>query len=88
MKSWFRIISNALVTGAFMSDLGRELMRGVVVGTGKRLDEVGQRFATLLTRLFMPRDVQESKTRLEKPSAPPTPSFFIELESDAQVSTG
>jgi hypothetical protein len=28
-----------------MSDLGRELMGGVVVGAGKRLDEVGQRLA-------------------------------------------
>ena len=36
-------------------------MRGVVVGTGKRLDEVGQRLARLLTRLFTSRDLQESK---------------------------
>jgi len=49
-----------------MSDLGRELMRGVVVGTGKRLDEVGQRLATLLTRLFTSRDLQEGKARLEE----------------------
>src|SRR5258708_2516965 len=49
-----------------MSDLGRELMRGVVVGTGKRLDEVGQRLATLRTRLFRSRDLQESKARLEE----------------------
>src|SRR6202166_3113422 len=41
-------------------------MRGVVVGTGKRLDEVGQRLATLLTRLFTSRDLQESKARLEE----------------------
>ena len=27
----------------FMSDLGMELMRGVVVGISRRLDEVGQR---------------------------------------------
>jgi PAS domain S-box-containing protein len=49
-----------------MSHLGRELMRGVVVGTGKRLDEVGQRLATLLTRLFTSRDLQQSKARLEE----------------------
>ena len=41
-------------------------MRGVVVGTGKRLDEVGQRLATLLTSLFTSRDLQESKARLEE----------------------
>ena len=41
-------------------------MRGVVVGTGKRLDEVGQRLARLLTRLFASRDLQESKARLEE----------------------
>jgi hypothetical protein len=49
-----------------MSDLGRALMRGVVLGTGKRLDEVGPRLATLLTRLFTSRDLQESKARLEE----------------------
>jgi hypothetical protein len=49
-----------------MNDLGRELMRGVAVGTGKPLDEVGQRLATLLTRLFTSRDLQESKARLEE----------------------
>jgi hypothetical protein len=49
-----------------MSDLGRELMRGVVVGAGKRLDEVGQRLATLLTGLFTSGDLQESKARLEE----------------------
>jgi len=41
-------------------------MRGVVAATGKRLDEVGQRVATLLTRLFTSRDLQESKARLEE----------------------
>ncbi|MGD1082334.1 MAG: hypothetical protein ABR881_28790 [Candidatus Sulfotelmatobacter sp.] len=41
-------------------------MRGVVLGTGKRLDEVGPRLATLLTRLFTSRDLQESKARLEE----------------------
>jgi hypothetical protein len=41
-------------------------MRGVVVGAGKRLDEVGQRLATLLTRLFTSHDLQESKARLEE----------------------
>ena len=41
-------------------------MRGVVVGTGKRRGEVGQRLATLLTRLFTSRDLQESKARLEE----------------------
>src|ERR1035438_635434 len=35
-----------------MSELGRELMRGVVVGTGKRLDEAGQRLVTLLDRSY------------------------------------
>jgi PAS domain S-box-containing protein len=39
-------------------------MRGVVVRTGKRLDEVGQRLATLFTRSFTSRDLQESKARL------------------------
>jgi PAS domain-containing protein len=43
-----------------------ELMRGVVVGTGKCLDEVGQRLSTMLTRLFTSRDLQESKARLEE----------------------
>jgi hypothetical protein len=41
-------------------------MRGVVAGTGKRLEEVGQRLATLLTRLFTSRELQESKARLEE----------------------
>jgi PAS domain S-box-containing protein len=62
----FVLISSTLVTVRFMSDLGRELMRGVVVGTGKRLDKVGQRLATLLSRLFTSRDLQESKARLEE----------------------
>lgn len=48
-----------------MSDLGRELMRGVEVGTVKRLDEVGQRLATLPHQgYFTSRDLQTSKTRL------------------------
>ncbi len=41
-------------------------MRGVVVGTGKRLEQVGQRLATLLTSLLRSRDLQESKARLEE----------------------
>jgi PAS domain-containing protein len=41
-------------------------MRGVVVGTGKRLDEVGQRLVTLPTRLLRARELQESKARLEE----------------------
>jgi len=41
-------------------------VRGVAVRTGKRLDEVGQRLATLLTRLFTSHDLQESKARLEE----------------------
>jgi PAS domain S-box-containing protein len=41
-------------------------MRGVVARTGKRLDEFGQRLATLLTRVFTSRDLQESKARLEE----------------------
>src|SRR6266481_1228368 len=49
-----------------MSELGRELMRGVVVGTGKRLEQVGQRLATLLTSILRSRDLQESKARLEE----------------------
>jgi PAS domain S-box-containing protein len=49
-----------------MSELGRELMRGVIVRTGKRLDEVGQRLARLLTSLLKSRDSQESEARLEE----------------------
>jgi hypothetical protein len=41
-------------------------MRGVVVGTGKRLDEAGQRLETLLASLVTSRDLQESKARLEE----------------------
>jgi PAS domain S-box-containing protein len=41
-------------------------MRGVVVGTRKRLDEVGQRLARLLTSLLRSRDLEESKARLEE----------------------
>src|SRR6266478_4348981 len=42
-------------------------MRGVVVGTGKRLTEVGHRIATLLTRgSRKSRDLQESKAWLEE----------------------
>jgi hypothetical protein len=41
-------------------------MRGVVVGTGKRLDEAGQRLVTLLASLATSRDLQESKARLEE----------------------
>jgi hypothetical protein len=41
-------------------------MRVVVVGIGKRLDEVGQRLARQLTRLFTSRELQESKARLEE----------------------
>jgi hypothetical protein len=47
-------------------------MRGVVVGAGKRLDEVGQRLATPLTRLFTSRDLQESNPDWKKPNASPT----------------
>jgi PAS domain S-box-containing protein len=49
-----------------MSDLRRELVRGVVIRTGKRLDEFGQRLATLFASLFTSRDLQESKARLEE----------------------
>src|SRR5580765_1600111 len=49
-----------------MRDPGRELMRGVVAGIGERLDEVSQRIATVLTRLFTSRDLQESKAWLEE----------------------
>src|SRR6266404_4944012 len=42
-------------------------MRGVIVGTGKRLTEVGHRIATLLTRgSRKSRDLQESKAWLEE----------------------
>jgi len=41
-------------------------MRGVPVGTGKRLDNIGQRVATWLTSLLSSRDLQESKARLEE----------------------
>jgi PAS domain S-box-containing protein len=41
-------------------------MRGVVAGTGKRLNEVGQRLLTLLTRFLTSRDLQESKAKLEE----------------------
>lgn len=41
-------------------------MRGVVVGKGKYLDEVGQWLVALLIRFFAPRDLQESKARLEE----------------------
>src|SRR3984893_18508610 len=49
-----------------MSELGRRLMRGVPVGTDKRLDKVGQRVATWLTSLLTSRALQESKARLEE----------------------
>jgi len=51
-----------------MGYFGRELLivRGVVVGAGKRLDQVGQRLRTLLAGLFTSRDLQESKARLEE----------------------
>ena len=49
-----------------MSGLEREQMRGVPVGTGKRLDKVRQRVATWLTSLLSSRDLQESKARLEE----------------------
>ena len=42
-------------------------MRGVIVGTGKRLTEVVHRIATLLTSgLHKSRELQESKARLEE----------------------
>ncbi len=41
-------------------------MGGVPVGTGKRLDKIGQRVATWLTSLLSSRDLQESKARLEE----------------------
>jgi len=41
-------------------------MRGVVAGTRKRLNEVGQRLLTLLTRFLTSRDLQESKAKLEE----------------------
>jgi hypothetical protein len=41
-------------------------MRGVPVGTGKRLDKVGQRVATWLTSSLSSRALQESKARLEE----------------------
>ena len=53
-------------TKAAWGELGRKLMKGLVVGTGKRLDEVGRRLVTLLTRFLTSRDLQESKARLEE----------------------
>jgi PAS domain S-box-containing protein len=42
-------------------------MRGAVAGiTGKRLNEVGQRLLTLLTRFLTSRDLEESKAWLEE----------------------
>ena len=41
-------------------------MRGVVVGIGKRLDEVGRRLATPLASLLRSRVSEESKARLEE----------------------
>jgi hypothetical protein len=49
-----------------MSELGRRLMRGAAVGTGKHLDKVGQRVATWLITLLSSRALQESKARLEE----------------------
>src|SRR5258708_13853789 len=44
-----------------------EIMRGVIVGTGKRLTEVVRRIATLLTSgSRKSRELQESKARLEE----------------------
>jgi hypothetical protein len=47
-----------------MSELGKEPTRGVVVGTGKHLDEAGQRLVTLLASLLTSRGLQESKAWL------------------------
>ena len=41
-------------------------MSGAPAGTGKRLDKVGQRFATWFTSLLSSRDLQESKAKLEE----------------------
>ena len=41
-------------------------MRGVAVGTGKRLTEVGQRLGRWFTTLLTSRDLQESKARFEE----------------------
>ena len=65
MRQFFRIDKQHCRKGADHERFWEELMRGVVVGTGKRLDEVGQRLSTMLTRLFTPRDLRESKARLE-----------------------
>jgi hypothetical protein len=62
----FRIDRQHCRKGAVHERSCEELMRGVVVGTGKRLDEVGRRLSTMLTRLFTSRDLQESKARLEE----------------------
>ena len=62
----FRIDKQHCRKGAVDERSCEELMRGVVVGTGKRLDEVGRRLSTMLTRLFTSRDLQESKARLEE----------------------
>jgi len=66
MRQFFRIDKQHCRKGADHERFWEELMRGVVVGTGKRLDEVGQRLSTLLKRLFTSRDLRESKARLEE----------------------
>jgi PAS domain-containing protein len=58
-------------------------VRRVVVETGKRLDEVGHGLATLLTRLFTSRDLQESKARLEEAQRVAHVGYWIwNLDSD------
>jgi PAS domain S-box-containing protein len=58
-------------------------MRGVVVRTGKRLDEVGQRLVTLLTSLFASRELQESKARLEEAQRVAHVGYWVwDLDSD------
>ncbi len=58
-------------------------MRGVPVGTGKRLDKVRQWVATWLTSLLSSRDLQESKARLEEAQRVAHVGYWIwDLDTD------
>src|SRR6266403_362417 len=59
-------------------------MRGVIVGTGKRLTEVVHRMATLLTSgSHRSRELQESKTRLEEAERVAHVGYWVwDLDSD------
>src|SRR6266851_5962037 len=59
-------------------------MRGVIVGTGKRLTEVVHRMATLLTSgSHKSRELQESKARLEEAQRVAHVGYWVwNLDSD------